>query len=109
MPDPQAPWYISAASVRQYAEIIGIDPDGDFDDARDELIDIARVAVPHHVTSTSMVDYRARIPGEVRMVKLLVSCKPRPEGFLHGLVAVHLVERRTDTESETEESPSNQG
>lgn len=103
-----SPWYISAAAVRMYAEILGICQDSgyaskhfggyNFDACQDELIDIVRVAKFVENRQDGLLEYRGDVPLESRRdlrstehrLVLLVSTARRDEGPLHQLVGVYL-------------------
>ena len=99
-----SPWYISAAAVRMYAEILGLYRDDDyiaadaFDACQDELIDIVRVAKFVKNRQDGLLEYRGDVPLESRRdlrstehrLVLLVSTARRDEGPLHQLVGVYL-------------------
>lgn len=63
-----SPWYISAAAVRMYAEILGLRKHGDvfpewcFDACQDELIDIVRVAKFVKNRQDGLLEYRGDVP-----------------------------------------------
>lgn len=89
---PRGPWYVSARAVREYLALTGRPPVDDgpvWDEAEDELIDIAERTVAAdrrpRVLRSGLVQYRGPRPLRLR---LIVAPKPRAEGSLPQLVQV---------------------
>lgn len=87
----KGPWYITMTAVEQYCALTKRDAEDDqqFDDAEDELTEIAATAKHSRNQDNGLMLYRAtRSPRCAERYRLLVSPTPTREGNLPQLVRV---------------------